>query len=273
LRIHKISFIFNDTKTTVMKCTFRLSVFALIICLQSCSSSKELVKFTPKPKDVYTNNNLKAFLRTNPQANIVLRIPNASEDVTTKSTNDKVIAVTSQNESMDIYYNAIEKELLKGGFSVRDRGLFNEVLKKMSRDNKENINYSQIKDLTNTDLIVEVIKINPAVQYVTNKTNKIDSKGRSSEYTSSREFKRYGASAEFKIIMVKNNEMAGTYTFNYTPCLDGCEVSAFGNSNKPKPANRLKILQTPPAYEGVEKNLMEEFIRHCAQDLITAMKS
>ncbi len=173
---------------------------------------------------------------------------------------------------MDIYYNSIEKELLKGGFSVRDRGLFNEVLKKMSRDNKENINYSQIKDLTNTDLIVEVIKINPAVQYVTNKTNKVDNKGRTTEYTSSREYKRYGASAEFKIIMVKNNEMAGTYTFNYTPCLDGCEVSAFASNSKPRPT-RLKILQTAPAYEGVEKNLMEEFIRRCAQDLITAMKS
>jgi len=236
----------------------------------SCSTPDKLVKFTPKPRDIYTNENLKTFLRSNSQPNIVLRVPNAYEDVTTKSTNDKVIAVSQENEAMDIYYNAIEKEFLRAGFSVRDRGLFNEVLKKMSRDNTENINYSQIKDLTNTDLIVEVIKINPAVQYITNKAYSVDKKGRTKEYTSSKQYKKYGASAEFKIILVKNNEMAGTYTFNYTPCIDGCELSKF--NSKPKPVSKLKVAPAIPAYEGVEKNVMEEFIKRCSQDLIAAIK-
>src|SRR5688572_25207869 len=138
-----------------MKSLALIVIAAAIVLLHSCSTPTELVKFTPKSSDVYTNTNLKTFLKANPQANIVLRIPNAFEDVTTKSTDAKVIA--TQYETMDIYYNTIEKEFLKAGFSVRDRGLFNEVLKKMSRDDKENINYSQIKDLTNTELIVEVI--------------------------------------------------------------------------------------------------------------------
>jgi hypothetical protein len=250
-----------------MKPFIRLAFFFII--LQSCTASKDLVKFSPKPKDVYTNSNLKTFLKANPEANIVLRIPNAFEDVTTKSSNDKVISTTYQNQTMDLYYNAIEKEFLKGGFSVRDRGLFNEVLKKMSRDDKENINYSQIKDLTNTELIVEVIKINPAVPYVTNKTYKVGKKGKTDEYTSYREYKKYGASAEFKIIMVKNNEMAGTYTFNYAPCTEGCPASSFA-----KPITlKTKIKPATEAYEGMEINLVEEFIRQCARDLILAMKS
>jgi len=251
----------------------KISQFALIciflVVLYSCHSSNELVKFTARNQDVYTNNNLRSFLKNNPQTNVVLRIPNALEDVTTKTTNDKMISISAQNQTMDIYYNAIEKEFLKAGFSVRDRGLFNEVLKKMSRDNAENINYSQIKDLTNTDLIVEVIKINPAIQYVTNKKYSIDKRGRTIESSSSTEFKEYGASAEFKIILVKNNEMAGTYTFNYAPCVDGCPISTFHTKAIPK----IKFLNSTPAYEGVEKNVMEDFIRKCAQDLITAMKN
>jgi hypothetical protein len=251
-----------------MKLAYLVKFTLIIFILQSCTTSKDMVKFSSKPKDVYTNSNLKTFLRANPEANIVLRIPNSSEDVTTKNSADKVIA-TNQNQTMDIYYNAIEKEFLKGGFSVRDRGLFNEVLKKMERDAKENINYSQIKDLTNTDLIVEVIKINPAVPYVTNKTYKEIKKGKVAEYTSYREYKKYGASAEFKIIMVKNNEMAGTYTFNYAPCTDGCPASTFA-----KPITlKTKLKPTAEAYEGMEVNAMEEFMRQCARDLILAMKS
>jgi hypothetical protein len=170
---------------------------------------------------------------------------------------------------MDIYYNNIEKEFLKAGFSVRDRGLFNEVLKKMSRDNTGNINYSQIKELTNTDLIVEVIKINPSVRYVTNKTYSIGKKGKISESTSTREYRKFGASAEFKIIMVKNNEMAGTYTFSYAPCQEGCPASTFA-----KPiVVKTKLAPAVPAYEGVETNAMEDFIKQCARDLIAAMES
>lgn len=84
-------------------------VFAIFTLLISCSTPEKFVKFTPKPGDIYTDENLKTFLKSNSQPNIVLRVPNAYEDVTTKSTNEKVIAVCPENETMDIYYNAIEK--------------------------------------------------------------------------------------------------------------------------------------------------------------------
>ncbi len=109
------------------------------------------------------------------------------------------------------------------------------------------------------------------MQYVTNKTYTVGKNGKINEIVSTREYKKYGASAEFKIIMVKNNEMAGTYTFNYAPCLEGCEISAF--TNKPIPIRQKIMNPGIVPYEGVEKNVMEDFIRRCAQDLIIAMKN
>jgi hypothetical protein len=252
-------------------------MISIIMILQSCGPSNQMVKFSLKQKEVYTNNNLKTFLATNPRANIVLRVSNIAEQGITKSTNDKMIGTNETNQSMDIYYNAIEKELLRAGFSVRDRGLFNEVLSKMQRDNQQNIDYSQIKELTNTDLILEVIKINPAVPYETNQTYVVNKKGNQVSKTNYNSYKRYGASAEYKIILLKNNEMAGTYTFNYAPCIDGCPISTFNNksinkSKKPNPDFKTKVNSVTP-YEGVEKDVMEDFIRKSTQDLITAMKN
>lgn len=252
-----------------MKTIVTIFLTVLIISLLSCSSSKtQMIKFSSKPMDVYSNPNLKKFLQANIHPNIVLRVPNAMETVTTKNSNDNLIA-NEYERTMDKYYGAIEKELLKGGFSVRDRGLFNEVLKKMQRDTKQNIDYSQIKDLTNTDIILEVIKIDPDVKYVTNKLSSLNKRGDYIEKAGNTEYKRPGASAEFKIILVKNNEMAGTYTFHYAPCPSGCAL----NYSAPKlnfPRKGQSIVT--PAYEGVETNTMVEFIERSTRDLIAAIK-
>jgi hypothetical protein len=155
-----------------------------VILLSSCYSTNKFVKFSAKEKDIYTNSNLKTFLSSNPHPNIVLRVHDAYEQVTTKSDAQTLSKNLFDEKTLDIYYNAVEKELLKGGFSVRDRGLFNEVLKKMQRDTKQNIDYSQINDLTNTDIILEVIKIDPYIKYVTNKTSTQNKKGTWVEQTS-----------------------------------------------------------------------------------------
>ena len=68
-------------------------------------------------------------------------------------------------------FNAIEKELLRENFRVRDRGLFNELLSK-----SQTSDYSKIKELTNTDIILEVVNINPSVLYTTNKVTVVGKK-------------------------------------------------------------------------------------------------
>src|ERR1700733_1662195 len=119
-----------------------LPVFtSLIMCFTSCSSSTKIIRFSSIPDETYANPNLKDFFKSNSNPNIVLRVPN---------TNDKATSNTSISKNNDVLYNAIEKELLKENFSARDRGLFNELLSK-----SQTSDYSKIKELTNTDIILE----------------------------------------------------------------------------------------------------------------------
>lgn len=217
----------------------------------SCSTATKIIKFPKQPDEVFANKNLKDFFKTNKSPNIVLRVPN---------NNDKATSNTSTSEDNNVLYNAIEKELLKEGFSVRDRGLFNELLSK-----SQTSDYSKIKDLTNTDVILEVVNINPAVVYSTNKVT-VQTKKKMIEQVENVDYKKYGASVEFRLIMVKNNEIAGSYKYNYQPCPTGCEVQMFKFTGK----NALKKVVLK---ETVSVNTLEEFIKLCTQDLINSIRA
>ena len=110
-----------------------------ILLLTGCSSGKQIIKFPTVPDETYANPNLRDFFKSNRNPNIVLRVPN---------NNDKATSNTSTSKNNDVLYNTIEKELLRENFSVRDRGLFNELLSK-----SQTSDYSKIKELTNTDII------------------------------------------------------------------------------------------------------------------------
>jgi hypothetical protein len=221
-----------------------------LIYLISCSPSTKIIKYPNRSDDVFVNQHLKDFFKTNKSPNIVLRIPN---------TNDKATSNTNVGKDNNVLYNAIEKELLKGGYSVRDRGLFNELLAK-----SESTDYSKIKDLTNTDLILEVVNIDPAVVYTTNKVT-IQSSKKTTQQIGNVDYRRYGASVEFRLIIVKNNEIAGTYKYNYPPCPNGCTINTFNFSGKNN--NKQVVLK-----EGVSVNILEEFITRCTDDLIKSFR-
>src|ERR1022692_238706 len=218
-----------------------------ILIFTGCSSTTKIVKFPKKPDEVFANNNLKDFFRVNKTPNIVLRVPNSS---------DKATSNTSIGRDNSVLYNSIEKELLKQGFSVRDRGLFNEIM-----DKAGSTQYSQIKDLTNTDLILEVIEINPAVLYTTNKVVSVYKKAEK-DNVGSIDYKMYGAAVEFRLIMVKNNEIAGSYKYNYPPCPYGCELESFKLTGKNK---QIELKET------VSISVLEEFLKICIQDLIKSI--
>lgn len=194
----------NYLKTNVKKIT---ALSLMIFCcafLTNCGGTK-FVKFPEKENEVYPSPNLKSFLKDNKNPKVVLRIPSNKGEVTT-------------SENKEYLYDAIEKELLKNGFIVRDRQLFNQVLSRT--DNSAD--YSKLKERTDTDLIIELSKLND-VLYETNKYK--TSKGK--EGLLSYIYKRYGAEVEFKIILMKDNEFAGTYTFNYSPCGKyPCEINS-----------------------------------------------
>ncbi len=93
----------------------------VFLLLTACGSYTSLIKYPVVPDDVYANNNLNNYLKNNRSPKIVLRVPN---------TNDKATSNTVVSQNNNLLYDAIEKELLKEGFNVRDRGLFNEIMDK-----------------------------------------------------------------------------------------------------------------------------------------------
>jgi hypothetical protein len=226
-----------------------ISLFAILL-LASCSSGTKIIKFPTVPDETYANPNLKEFFKSNKNPNIVLRVPN---------NNDKATSNTSTSKNNDVLYNTIEKELLKENFSVRDRGLFNELLSKSATSD-----YSKIKELTNTDIILEVVNIDPSVLYTTNKVTNVTSK-KQNEAVGKIEYREKGASVEYKVILVRNNEIAGTYKFNYKPCPDGCQLTSFKFTG---PKNSLK----PVLKETVEINTMEEFLKITTRKLIESFR-
>jgi hypothetical protein len=202
------------------------------------------------PDETYANPNLREFFKSNKNPNIVLRVPN---------NNDKATSNTSTSKNNDVLYNTIEKELLRENFSVRDRGLFNELLSK-----SQTSDYSKIKELTNTDIILEVVNIDPSVLYTTNKITVVGTK-KETEKIGSTDYKEKGASVEYKVILVKNNEIAGTYKFNYKPCPNGCELTTFkftGRNNNKK----IELKET------VEINTLEEFMKLTTKKLIASFR-
>ncbi|HWD87092.1 MAG TPA: hypothetical protein VG367_03130 [Mucilaginibacter sp.] len=227
-------------------------IAAILLLSMGCGSYTSLIKYQKLPDDVYANNQLKEYLKTNKSPKIVLRVPN---------TNDKATSNTVVNQNNNVLYNAIEKELLKEGFNVRDRGLFNEIM-----DKSKSADYSKLGEETDTDLILEVININTEIAYSTNKITLVNNNGKGADASNVGliDYKKNGAAIEFRLIMVKNNEIAGNYKYNYTPCVVGCPLTDW-TYNKHTKALELK--------ETVTVNLLEEFITHCTQDLIGSIRS
>jgi hypothetical protein len=223
----------------------------LFLLLTSCGSYTRLIKYQKLPDDVFANANLRDYFKNNKSPKIVLRVPNSSDKATSNTVN------TVNN---NVLYNAIEKELLKEGFNVRDRGLFNEIM-----DKSKSADYTKLGEETNTDLILEVISINTSVLYSTNKITLVNNgNGTEANNINPVDYKKTGASVEFRLIMVKNNEIAGNYKYNYTPCPNGCPLTDW-TYNK-----RTKTLELK---ETVAVNALEEFITSCTQDLVRSFKS
>lgn len=128
-------------------------MFAVLIgvVVSSCSSTKTL-KFSQKPSDVQTTEVLSNFLRTVKNPKVVLRVRETSNNVTDKEKNDYL-------------YNAIENQLMASGFVVRDRQLFNQII----GNTENNVNYENLNKKSDTDLIIELTKLDRSVLYQTNK--------------------------------------------------------------------------------------------------------
>jgi len=227
-----------------------LLLFAIVLIVSSCSSSKS-IRFSKKPDDIVKTESLKNFLSINKNPKVVLRVNEASYTVT-------------ENENIDYLYNAIENQLLASGFIVRDRQLFNQIIG--NKDN--NVDYEVLKNKSDTDLIIELTKLDPKIKY---STNKYFNKNNDEKIEQSYVHERYGASVEFKVVLINSNEFAGVYKFNYTPCTEGCVIKK--SMSELTKERRAREKNGPKGYEGVEKDELEIFIKDATQQLVAEMRS
>jgi hypothetical protein len=71
------------------------------------------------------------------------------------------------------------------------------------------------------------------------------------------------ARAEFRVILLNENQIAGSYKFNYAPCTSGCNYTIDYYGNLYRSSNNQWI----EAYEVMSSDI-NPFIVRCTQDLI-----
>ena len=217
----------------------------IALLLSACTIQQNIVvKFSPSENEKTISDKLRTFLKTNPNPSIVLRVPGGASNTT-----------ATQLDANNQIYNTIEKSLLRNGFIVRDRALFNEVLIKSLESD-----YSKIYETTKTDLILELVSLDINVKYNTNKY--LNKYGEEKIFGCNTEYTYGGASIEFRLILIEDNEFVGSIKINYSPCIEGCdhiyvEDRLFGYCTL---YDEKKKQINPQAYESVEFSQLEKFI-------------
>ncbi|PHR15067.1 MAG: hypothetical protein COA40_02700 [Aequorivita sp.] len=220
-----------------------------ILCLTlftSCSVQKGYIKFDGKTDEIISSNALKEHLENYPNSSIVLRVPETSSRST-------------ESESNSYIYNAIEKELILNGFDVKDRGLYNAVM-----DKSKELSYEEIKKITGTDLILEVLG-DFERKY---KTNQFYDKNGKKLVEPGVEFQKFGAEIEFKITIIEGNIFGGSYLFYYTPCAEqnsGCECEVIYKAMPQTVYMNRSFCRDPKVdergYESVPTDRLSDFVR------------
>lgn len=233
-------------------------LMGIFIFSSSCSLQKGHLNFQGKNDEIIATPKIKDYLKAHPFPSIVLKAPRTENK-------------TTQSDPNSYIYNAIEKELLIAGFDVKDRGLFNEVVGKSTE-----LNYKDLKELTNTELLLELVNVSTKIKHSTNKIYTTDGELK----VVKQNFTKYGAVIEFKLTIIETNQFAGSYSFYYTPCNNdnlGCECEVvFKNYANVKTYPHLSFCRdkdnNEQEYEYVSENVMEKFVREGVKLMIKEMQ-
>jgi hypothetical protein len=233
-----------------------IGLFVIVISaifLYGSGTTRKIVgqaKFESKQDDLFSKESLKKLIKENSNTTIVVR---------NLSGNYSNIKVSSGDPASSLI-NILEKVFTKNEFIVRDRALFEK-----SFNASGTTDYSKMKELTNTDLILELVQISNIpfvtnVYYKNNKQVKIPSLQQPLSFT--------GIKIELKIIKVKENDIVGTYTFYDSPCQEGCNVYKYL-----KTLYTYDPLSSQRAYEySYDETKWETFTESVARKLIKTVK-
>jgi hypothetical protein len=181
-----------------------LGVCLLGIALSSAAAAATHVVVQPRvpPPDNVTQPALLTFMKTVRNPTIVLRVP-APQTLVTQAQGQQGSADLGEG------YLTIEKELVKAGFTVRDRGLLVEILR-----SNQNLDYGVIQQKIDAQLILEIVSIQRRSYgndvYVEANRHR-EGRLRRGEFPIS------GWHFESRIIMVSSGEIGGIYTVDVAP--------------------------------------------------------
>lgn len=164
-----------------------IALLAVLLAAAACMVPTTIVY--ELASDVSLKDSWKAYVAQNPSPKIVLRVPGNRKDITQ--------AEMIQNESL---YNDIEKRLLQGQFTVRDRSLLNEVLTRAGQE----LSYSEIGRRIDTEIILEIVSFRPMTMIGTRHVEGAAAPPAPADV--------FGAVLEGRIIMVTSGEVVGMFT-------------------------------------------------------------
>jgi len=211
-----------------------------IILLQACMPSKVIkgtVKVAGDTHEVIVQSEFRDFLKKNSKPSIVLRVPTTTGTI-----------MTTEAEKIGNYnslYGRIERELMKAGYTVRDRNLLNNLLL-----SGQNLSYKEIGEKIQTDIMIEIISItshtilNEEMEVELLFPDKLPKKKNGSYYgtddfvwgqnkpVAEKDIKNMltvrNYTVDCKIILVNEGRTVGMTTFYYNRCDGDCsfELSA-----------------------------------------------
>ncbi len=226
-----------------------------VLWMQGCASYPGFVKTSDDKKDVTIAPEMQEFLKQHPNPVVVLRVPTLS----TVTTGDGAYAKSDDYNEM---YGLIEKNLIRAGFTVRDRGLLNNLLKDTE------VNYEAIGKKIKTDLIIEITKLN-FQNYHANPEDVYGGREITSFVANSNLHYRltstYGY-VECKIIIVDKGQTGAFISETISPCANGnCCFETTGSScNFPGESTEYDYLRWT--------NTRDAYINRFSQDLINVLK-
>lgn len=225
-----------------------VTFFCCILIFSRCAVPLKIVNYQAKAPEAFTAMSLAGLLNGPGAPSVMVRAIDRADK------NENI-----RESTFSQIYSAIENVLLKEGFTVRDRTLFNKIA-----NSTGTTDYSKLKDITGTDLILEITNIDPVVVYSTNILTLAYKKHQKNQVQDI-SYRRYGAAAAYRLIIVKNNEIAGVYKYNYNPCANGCEAESFTFPKK-------NALQTESG-QPVSGERVIEFVSQNMRDMVRSAKA
>jgi hypothetical protein len=175
-----------------------------------------MIKIAESPRsDNFTNEQLKNLIKQSESPSVVVRNLYASNtDVSSNANTHRITSI-------------LEMGLAKNGLDVRDRSLFDNILKSTSANNTYQVDYQKLYEQTQVDLLIEIsdYSVNDLYKvehyWVGNQRRYFPAEeklvnGKNQKYNPTYLFR--GMSLSIKVIILKDNLIGGTYHYTYVPC-------------------------------------------------------